>query len=524
MKGEIFIKFFKLVKKHSLTFISSNLNCFILLCFFKEAMQTPLQDHPGLSEEDVKAAEVLGVLRRSSTCYNPSTTTLEYSSTQRQQPVNTDGETSRNDITSTTKHDTFPTKSQLQTQQPTLLNRVVNNVVNFYDDFQDRKRVASIAKLLDDAYEDNYSSSEGDEPDSAASASMPSRRVSKRQKISRALAKGKDNLREYKLNMSIESKKRLVTCLHLLKLANKQLSDKITCLQELVREENEDTFSKVGSRRVRGRQSVGPVKVASVSGSGESSDNDRNDNSSNNNKTRQPEEELKRPVGSDATGVVVSSQDGNGQGRENDDDDDDEDNEDDNEKFYDAVDTHHYEEESAIVKMEVVGTVKKVYELISRFTGNALPEPARSQVRESLLNLPSNWFSRVNNSFFGYDANGSVVDPHITNGSSGNSTAGGPLTGTVPTDTNGENSPQTTLKFPLSGPASPVEMGMTSISTNSKVLILAKESLNMVQNVMDVVDSTLGKAEEWVKQRQEVKEMIYKRFLERQAAQAREKR
>ena len=59
--------------------------------------------------------------------------------------------------------------------------------------------------------------------------------------------------------MSIESKKRLVTCLHLLKLANKQLSDyKITCLQELVREENEDTLSKMGSRRVRGQR--GPAR------------------------------------------------------------------------------------------------------------------------------------------------------------------------------------------------------------------------------------------------------------------------
>ena len=503
-------------------------------------MQTPLQNHPGLSEEDVKAAEVLDVLRRSSTCYNPVTTTttatattLEYSPTQsQQQSINTDNETSRNDIP-----DTFSIKPQLQTQQPTLLNRVVSNVVNFYDDFQDRKRVASIAKLLDDAYEDNYSSSEADEPDCTSLASSPSRRVSKRQKISRALAKGKDNLREYKLNMSIESKKRLVTCLHLLKLANKQLSDKITCLQELVREENEDTLSKMGSRRVRGgqvgssrrygsysngdvprgRQSVSPVKV---SGTGESLDDNRHsdDNKSNNNSSsRGQPEELERPVGSNTTHVAVSSQERNEAGGEIDDD-----NEDD-EKFYDAVDTHHYEEESAIVKMEVVGTVKKVYELISRFTGNALPEPARSQVRESLLNLPSNWFSRVNNSFFSYDANGSVLDPHTSDGSSGNPTAGGPLTGTVPTETDRENSPQT-LKLPPLGLASPVEMGMTSISTNSKVLILAKESLNMVQNVMDVVDSTLGKAEEWVKQRQEVKEMIYKRFLERQAAQAREKR
>ncbi|GMC30485.1 unnamed protein product [Saccharomyces cerevisiae] len=56
----------------------------------------------------------------------------------------------------------------------------------------------------------------------------------------------------------------------------------------------------------------------------------------------------------------------------------------------------------------------------------------------------------------------------------------------------------------------------SSVTANGKVLILAKESLEMVRNVMGVVDSTLGKAEEWVKQKQEVKEMIRERFLQQQ--------
>jgi bZIP factor len=65
---------------------------------------------------------------------------------------------------------------------------------------------------------------------------------SKRQKLpslSEALAVGNKNWNEIGLNMSIESKKRLQTCLRLLMLANKQLSTKVTHLQELISKEQE---------------------------------------------------------------------------------------------------------------------------------------------------------------------------------------------------------------------------------------------------------------------------------------------
>lgn len=54
------------------------------------------------------------------------------------------------------------------------------------------------------------------------------------------------------------------------------------------------------------------------------------------------------------------------------------------------------------------------------------------------------------------------------------------------------------------------------ISTNGKVLILARESLAMVGNVMNVVDNTLGKAEEWVKHKKELKEMLKEQFVQTQ--------
>ncbi|CAI4498669.1 AMM_1a_G0022950.mRNA.1.CDS.1 [Saccharomyces cerevisiae] len=150
--------------------------------------------------------------------------------------------------------------------------------------------------------------------------------------------------------MSIESKKRLVTCLHLLKLANKQLSDKISCLQDLVEKEQVHPLHKQDGN------------ARTTTGAGEDETSSEED--------------------------------------------------DDDEEFFDASEQVNASEQSIVVKMEVVGTVKKVYSLISKFTANSLPEPARSQVRE--------------------------------------------------------------------------------------------------------IDSTLGKAEEWVKQKQEVKEMIRERFLQQQ--------
>ncbi|SCW04507.1 LAFE_0H15060g1_1 [Lachancea fermentati] len=213
-------------------------------------------------------------------------------------------------------------------------------------------------------------------------------RISKRQKISRAFAKSKNNFKEYKLNMSIESKKRLITCLHLLKLANNQLSNRVSFLQDLVQKEQQ-----LRKRRIK-----------------------------------------------------VNEKDS------------------DHDEFYDASD--NIDEQSTVIKMEVVGTVKKVYALISKFTGNSLPEPARTQVRESLLKLPMNWTTMINSEDLAKRTNSKIISP------------------------------------------------------NGKVLLLARESLDMVHNVMGVVDNTLGKAEEWVKHKQEIKEMLKEQYRN---AQLREK-
>ncbi|GAV54503.1 hypothetical protein ZYGR_0AM00410 [Zygosaccharomyces rouxii] len=367
-----------------------------------------LTEHAGLSEEDVRAAEVLDVLRNSHGL--PQSQSLEL----RDQVLQGYQEQQQ-------------TKQDFQT--PTLLDRVrrnsiINNVVSLYE-MNTRKRSAppngnfasglmSSAPAIgssDNSLEDsntledeagvsddgNYDGNDGDYDDDDIHA------VSKRRKISDAIAKSRGNLKECQLNMSIGSKKRLIACLHLLKLANKQLTQKVAYLQEQVEYEK-------------------------------------------------------------SNGVKVEEGEGERVKVEQEEEDDDDDDDDDDDEYFDASESID-DDKSTVIKMEVVGTVKKVYSLISKFAGNSLPEPARTQVRQTLLNLPTNWSLSASNS---------------------------------------------------SSSSRRARSQRKPLTTNGKVLILAEESLNVVRNVMNVVDSSLGKAEEWVKQKQELKEILKERFVQQQ--------
>ena len=58
-----------------------------------------------------------------------------------------------------------------------------------------------------------------------------------------------------------------------------------------------------------------------------------------------------------------------------------------------------------------------------------------------------------------------------------------------------------------------------NISSNKRALLLAQEALDMVGNVMNVVDDTLGKAETWVKNKQELKQLLMEQFKHEQLKQ-----
>ena len=268
------------------------------------------------------------------------------------------------------------------------------------------------------------------------------RKKSKRRRISQAI-------KSHKLNLSIESKKKLFTCLHLLKLANKQLSNKVTGLQILVQhEERNMSEKKIGNKNMSEADVSGASGNALIGGT-----NIHSANSS--------------------SAMIPNS-------------------------MYTP---------SSSAKNEIVGTVKKVYTLISKYTGNSLPEPARSKVRESLLKLPTKLQTYMSNDIEDDDEDDDKVDDSAKE-------ANYLLKNDPKNDPNSLQIKQEDAeKLGLwEGPASKqrTHRVLKKVSKNKKMLLLAKESLEMVSSVMDVVDETLGKAEEWVKHKQEIKELLRK--------------
>jgi len=103
------------------------------------------------------------------------------------------------------------------------------------------------------------------------------------------------------------------------------------------------------------------------------------------------------------------------------------------------------------IKQDIVDTLRKAVDVVSRHAGSALPEPARHRVKVYILSLPARW------------AAASTPSQQSAPGADG-----------------------------------AAANGMTrEEETGWKVLTLASESLQMLSGVMTVVGDTLQSAEEW---------------------------
>ncbi|KAI0465200.1 hypothetical protein LJB42_000425 [Komagataella kurtzmanii] len=118
------------------------------------------------------------------------------------------------------------------------------------------------------------------------------------------------------------------------------------------------------------------------------------------------------------------------------------------------LDQHFNNQPLNQVKNDIVTTVKRIVNVVSKFSGSALPEPARSNVREVLLKLPDNWANSVL--------------PLVEGEGAGDSPA----------------TANTTERSLLSDP-------------NGRVLVLAQESLDMVTKVIKFCSDTLDRADQW---------------------------
>lgn len=92
------------------------------------------------------------------------------------------------------------------------------------------------------------------------------------------------------------------------------------------------------------------------------------------------------------------------------------------------------------IKREIVGTLKKVVDIVSTYAGGALPEPARCHVRSYVLGLPARWARKQS--------------VHC-------------------------------------------ESEKRDIEEGNRVSSLAKESIEMLHNISEIVSRTLRQAEDW---------------------------
>lgn len=135
------------------------------------------------------------------------------------------------------------------------------------------------------------------------------------------------------------------------------------------------------------------------------------------------------------------------------------------------------------VKRDVVATIRQAVDIVSRYAGGALPEPARGTVRSVLLRLPERWASAGRE--VAHDGAGSG---HRRTGSSSSARAPYPPRSSTPADGTHAARP---------GPR-PQPTAGTAAQAAQRVMTLATESLDMMRGVTGVVKESLDRAEVWV--------------------------
>ncbi|KAH3667540.1 hypothetical protein WICMUC_005327 [Wickerhamomyces mucosus] len=233
---------------------------------------------------------------------------------------------------------------------------MVNIIEQTSSQWKRQRRLNKTSSMFPDYYyEDEEDDDDEDLQEQKRQKHLPS--------ITEALTISNKNLNGFSNSISIESNKRLNTCLQLLKLANKQISNKIVKLQDIISKEQDK-------------------------------DHDPDEN-----------EEI----------------------------------------YHDAIDDNL--NSSKQIKEEIIITVKKVVKFLSQYSGDLLPEPARSNVRETILRLPK------------------------------------------------------TLQ-------SSTSLTRNINSNNGKVLNLANESLDMVSSIINQFDESLNRAELWINRTKQSQKIV----------------
>ncbi|KAF8587883.1 Opi1-domain-containing protein [Ramaria rubella] len=141
------------------------------------------------------------------------------------------------------------------------------------------------------------------------------------------------------------------------------------------------------------------------------------------------------------------------------------------------------------VRRDVVSTIRQVVDVISRYAGSALPEPARATVRTFILRLPARWASANTDpsSFAGISSAPSSPTPN-------SKYYGMPQTHEAPSNSADALPPH---MRPTAGRGTHPTAGAAT-QTAQRILALAVESLDMMRSVTNVFKESLDRAEAWV--------------------------
>ncbi|GAA5856287.1 hypothetical protein JCM8547_000854 [Rhodosporidiobolus lusitaniae] len=172
------------------------------------------------------------------------------------------------------------------------------------------------------------------------------------------------------------------------------------------------------------------------------------------------------------------------------------------------------------IKHDVVETIRKVVEVVSKYAGAALPEQAKRYVRQSILGLPVKWASAIENRVPG-GANGGPITAAAArrrrerSGSAGGwSVGGGGGTQSEVGTPRPERMHESYFSRPdgMAGSSSSTAMRDTAQATDDdgaaelsptedaadRVLTFAVESLDMLRAVTSIFGESVEKAEAWI--------------------------
>ena len=166
------------------------------------------------------------------------------------------------------------------------------------------------------------------------------------------------------------------------------------------------------------------------------------------------------------------------------------------------------------VKRDVVETIRQVVEIVSKYAGGALPEPARQRVRGFILHLPQRWASASRQgpeTAQPYSAGAGKRRPgrhgySTTEGSSALNPYPTPISLSRPGSPTHSRTTSVTSRAALhtrntqsiAGSPTLTSRGMSAIAANQaakRILTLATESLDMIRGVTGVFKESLDRAD-----------------------------